>query len=224
MPLCTSDFRPSEKRAGLLHSYSSLFWYTASKQLILWFWAKPIYQSGVSSTSHLLGTLFWYFLRIFCAPKLYVHMYFSYTLMNTVTFLAACVIRKQVLLKWERIAVFYSGAMWHNSEVQCHAKWSDGSWTLKRSFRSWVIQLRLAKCWSCPRYFKSRTKARGCSFHLPALSICKLIGIEHYPKNSVRPYEFHPVLQQLFSDYGFFQNFFFCCALFTCMEYVSSSS
>lgn len=41
-----------------------------------------------------------------------------------------------------RIAVFYSGTMWHNSVLQWHEKQSGRSWILKKSFRSWVIQLR----------------------------------------------------------------------------------
>lgn len=90
-------------------------------------------------------------------------------LMNTVTLLASCVIPKQVLLKYKRIAVLYSETMWHNSAVQWHVKWSARSQTLKRSLRSWVMQFRLAKCWSCPRYFKSGPKVKGHSLHFPSL-------------------------------------------------------
>lgn len=144
-------------------------------------------------------------------------------LMNSLAFLATCVIPKQVPLKWDRIAVFYSGTVWHNSAVQWRIKWSIRSRTLKRSFRNWLIYLRLAKCWSCPRCFKGRTEAKGCSFHLQLFSVHMKDNL-HWAlpkKNSIRPYEFHPVLHQIFSDYSFSE---FLLLLYTLHIYAYSPS
>lgn len=186
-----------------------------------------MYQSVVPSSSHLLGTVLRYCLRIFCAPKLYGHVCSSYMLINTVTFSATCVpssykiprmILKQVL-KWERIAVFYSGTMWHNSALQWHEKQSGRSWALKKSFGSWPIQLR----WPSAGHVQGilRVEPQSKRPFLPSscssLSVRKQICIEYYPKILVRPYEFHPVLHQLFYDCSFFQNLLFQCTFFMCM-------